>query len=210
MFSFHDCLSKKYSPNSYYIRSIFFDGLKIKCFAYLPCNTSEIEQESIWFKPGLRRIGNCVDGIKVKVYNSINEYSEFMEDYEKRTNVGEILKNFDVIMHSRKKNGKCMDNFTYLFDGIVKNFVKSFLKSHDTTLGLAEDSLDDGLNNIVVEISHLDSFSLPDVDNIVQDISFTGKTIEIVLTVLAFNILLVLVLVLVSMFSTPLNFIQKY
>lgn len=139
---FNDCLSEKPSKlGSEYVKSVFFTGLKVKCFMFLSCNPNEDEKEHehVWFRKGLRRIGKCVDGIKIRAFHSIEEYQDYVNtrlDMNGKLEVKKILnKKPSEIMTERKLNAKCYDDFKYYNSLIVDLFESRFIefKKHTVT-----------------------------------------------------------------------------
>jgi hypothetical protein len=137
---FNDCLSEEpIKFGSEYVKSVFFTGLKVRCFMFLACDPNEEEKEHVWFRKGLRRIGKCVNGIKVRVFHSIEEYQSYVNtrlDMNDKLAVKEILsrKPFEI-MTERKLNAKCFDDFKHYNSLIVDLFVNRFIevKMHTTT-----------------------------------------------------------------------------
>ena len=139
---------------------MFFDGLKVKCFAFLPCNqTEKNETDTISTRrSGSSLIGNCINDIKPKLFNSILDYAEFMKNYEYKEMVMKLLEKSNILMTTKKKNAACVKNFSYLIDIILNEFEKIYLKPviliDPTESNLL--STDDSINleeNGVLEIS---------------------------------------------------------
>ena len=80
---FRDCLHEKpYKENSYTIWSRY-ELLKVKCFAYLPCDEEESETEkfkNIYEKKLNRQTGTCFEGARVMVFKSIDDYTEYLKE----------------------------------------------------------------------------------------------------------------------------------
>ena len=78
--SFHDCLHQKpYKENSYTIWSRW-ELLKLKCFAYMPCNENETDDEfsNIHANKLNRQTGTCKHGAQVMVFDSTDDYVYYM------------------------------------------------------------------------------------------------------------------------------------
>lgn len=125
LFRFWNCLSAEPLKETYslVIRSIFFVGLNLKCFAYLPCNEDENEDEDAFFGSGLRRIGDCSNGIKVRAFQSIQEYDLFMQNFSSKLEVVNILRNSSELKNEDKHNATCYRNFKYLINDMIDSFI---------------------------------------------------------------------------------------
>ena len=76
-------------------------------------------------------MGSCTkEGAIVKVFESIFAYANFMQTYEKKENVTELLKNSEMLITDSRKNASCSEQFTYLNLNIYNNFRKSYLGNH--------------------------------------------------------------------------------
>ncbi len=155
--SFNECLNAKpYKKGSYFIMETYFVELAVKCFAYLPCSNSSSSHDNLWNMDKNRRAGQCHNGFKVTVFDSIEDYSEFM--HAKPTLAQkEIIKhaletNVDAFMSDAKKSAKCLSTFPDEHLRIVDMFTRTFLSKSEpapapeattTTTTTTEDNLSD-------------------------------------------------------------------
>ena len=149
--------------------------------------------------------GSCTEeGAIVKVFESIFAYSNFMQTYEKKENVTELLKNFEMLMTDSKKNASCSEQFTYLNLNIYDNFRKSYLQSAtisttemtSPTLKIGDSqtestgSVDDSsINSNQFDENAFDfsNFSLPDINAIIFEVTKTTEKIETFIAIIFFN-----------------------
>ena len=79
---FYECLQEKpYKENSYTIFSRY-ELLKLKCFAYLPCGHDELDNkqfENIYANKLNRQTGICVNGTRVMVFYSVDDYTNYLK-----------------------------------------------------------------------------------------------------------------------------------
>lgn len=135
---FSECLTAKpYKTGSYYIYETYYEELDMKCFAYLPCSNWSSTYDNLFNMEKTRRTGECYNGFKVTVFDSIYDYSEFMKTKPTLAQK-EIIKhaletNVDVFMSDAKKNAKCLPSFPSEHLRMVDVFTRNFLKSELTT-----------------------------------------------------------------------------
>jgi hypothetical protein len=116
-------LCKCIEENSNYIWT-FYESLEMKCFALLPCTDNT---QNIWMENNYRKTGKCESDLRVMIFNSIQDYTEFMIKglTKKQLNqLGKYLKN-NVTQLFENKVKICQNN---QFDDYHKQILKSYNK----------------------------------------------------------------------------------
>ena len=163
------------------------------CFAFLPCDFSTKSH----IKRG-RMSGSCTeDGIFVKVFESIFEYSKFMEDYEKKEAVLNLLSNSENLMISNRTNSTCFKEFIYLIGGVYNNFDKSYLSSITSTVPsnlYTTEKISLSLNNQTSLDLNDRFFSMTDLDSLIRSMKNTTENIQNVILLISFTFLCSIIL----------------
>ncbi len=102
----------------------------MKCFAYVPCEANDYV-DKIFVKK--RQTGKCFDGIKVMVFDSIEDYNQYMSNQLDISQLNSIKENLlnksDQFTPIRKKNFKCYPYFSYFPEKMEQRFAIRYLKS---------------------------------------------------------------------------------
>lgn len=164
---FSDCLNASpYKKGSHYIYETYFNELlegEVNCFAYLPCSNISNTYANLWNTMGnkTRRTGQCHNGFKVAVFDSIKDYSQFMH-MRPTTVQKELIKhaleaNVDSFMSEAKKNAQCLSAFPDEHLKLIKVFTDNFLtkKLATTTTEIAKTT-----TPTTTTISHCDNGSV--------------------------------------------------
>jgi hypothetical protein len=118
-----------YKKHSYFIWSSF-KSIGVKCFAYVPCEANDYV-DKIFVKK--RQTGKCFDGIKVMVFDSIEDYNQYMSNQLDISQLNSIKENLlnksDQFTPIRKKNFKCYPYFSYFPEKMEQRFAIRYLKS---------------------------------------------------------------------------------
>ncbi len=127
---FRDCLHEEpYKKHSYFIWSSF-KSIGVKCFAYVPCEANDYVDKMFVKK---RQTGKCFDGLKVMVFDSTEDYNQYMTsqlDISHLITINEnLLNQSDQFTPIRKKNFKCYPFFSYFPEKMAQSFAKRYLKS---------------------------------------------------------------------------------
>jgi hypothetical protein len=165
--------------------------------------------------------GTCTkDGIFVQVFQSIFDYSNFMQNYEKKESTLKLLENHEPLMLSNKNNtNKCFNDFIYLFDGIYNNFNKSYLQpiasikqstiystEISTSTVVSTNEIRNTLNNYnqtSIDLNDDYLFSKTDIDTLIRNIDNTAENIQNVI------LLITLIFTCVILFLVYLAFFKN-
>lgn len=112
-----------------------YNILGIKCYSFFPCNQNDKNFISFWKSLGNRETGTCYDGLKVVVFNSIEDYKNVLHEslnrdelLVERNILNSSLDKFYVNKTKSKllKYADCSDETKEYRDVIVSNFAQSF------------------------------------------------------------------------------------
>jgi secretory phospholipase A2 len=138
---FHNCLHEKpYKQDSSLIWE-YFSSINVKCFAYFPCddsNSNEIVDsyyEKFYSNIGDRRLGSCFNKSRVVVFDSIDDYTDYINKNLQIKHLNHIQnqlsENYEWFLNKNKKNWTCFKQLgTQLPSKIVKNFEEEFLSTN--------------------------------------------------------------------------------
>ncbi|CAF0783881.1 unnamed protein product [Brachionus calyciflorus] len=135
---FFRCLHEMpYKVHSYEIWASY-ESLHIKCFSYMPCSNQTDEHDNIWMEKGSRDTGDCLNGTRVMVFDSIADYSEFINENLRLNQMIEINKKLitDQNRFYSKTNYKCAHSFPKLTEKIADNFESEFLYGNEDYIKL--------------------------------------------------------------------------
>lgn len=126
---FRNCLAKE--PISINSAKIWhsFKKLGVKCYSFFPCSNQLFEK--FWNNLMEREIGKCNDDIRVVVFDSVDDYSEFLLSnlntdglLEQKNILSSNLDRFYVEKTKKEKYLPCMDEINSYKKNIVDNFDK--------------------------------------------------------------------------------------
>ncbi|CAF0832716.1 unnamed protein product [Brachionus calyciflorus] len=154
---FFNCLHEKpYKAHSYEIWTQY-ETLNIKCFSYMPCNEKTDEYDNIWKQKGSRDTGECSNGTRVMVFESINDYLEFTNENIRLSQMIEINKKL-ITDHERfdsKTKYKCAHSFPKIKQKLADNFESEFLNGNQDYVKLKNKSKKTNKLEILDEINQI-------------------------------------------------------
>lgn len=118
-----------YKPHSYEIWESF-SSLNVKCFSYLPCSDND-EHRNIWETTKKRDTGECVNGSRVMVFDSILDYSDFIVELKlsQKLEINKrLIADKKKYIPPNKQKFKCFYLFSKFWEKISNNFESEFLK----------------------------------------------------------------------------------
>ena len=144
-YRFFSCLQEKpYKKGSFYILSTF-RSIADSCFAYLPCDDSQPDKyQSIWSAKGERRAGKCHKNFKVIVFESTDDYDDFMKNKltidQLEMVSSRLTTNTEEMMSERKKKAPCLAHFTDIPTKIAHNFESKYISDRKKLLEPSSES----------------------------------------------------------------------
>ena len=114
--------------------------LRIKCFAYLPCdNANKTTYENIWSKIGKRQTGDCFNNYKVVAFNDVDDYTSYLKQhlnieqkFTLKTMLQTSLDNFISVKSKPKKYLDCKAEALNYKPELITQFAKTHLKLNES------------------------------------------------------------------------------
>ncbi len=174
----------KTENGAFFVKSAFFVGLKVPCFSYIPCNTNVSQYKEPFIRKGLPRFGECHNGLRVWIFDTIAEYDNFLKtklNENEKTDLLSRLKTPDDLIMKRKKELPCLEHFKYLKKSITGQFEASFIKGNTSELELSNETvIYTNEESIITLTSTLDSHNQENSfdSNSYMDSNNTNKNID--------------------------------
>jgi hypothetical protein len=97
----------------------------MKCFALLPCTD---KTQNIWMENNYRKTGKCESDLRVMIFNSIQDYTEFMTKNLTRKQLNQLEKYLKNNITHLFENKVKICQTTNQFDDYHKQILKSYNK----------------------------------------------------------------------------------
>ena len=126
-----------------------FKILKIKCFAYLPCDEqNEQTFRNVWESIGKRQVGACFKNYKVVAFDGVEDYSSYLKERltdEQKNLLKEILEdNLESFVSKNSKPKKylnCSSISSNYKQEVVAQYSRIYLKINENVEFSLNDSL---------------------------------------------------------------------